>query len=121
MSDEIEHRVIDTRVRPSQQVDLPSDPDLVIDITLEEGKYNVTYTQKIVGVDQDEKPMTEYVPIFFFALTREEMVQHHVQQMLAWKPKTVVITAGEQRTSLHPGVVKSIIEGKLGVAELVLR
>ncbi len=115
--EEIEHRIIDTRVRPPK-AELAVDPDLKIDITLtDSGKYDIIYTRKIVP-----GATTEYVPIFFFALSREEMVQEHVRHIQAVKPKTVLITAGEdQRTLLHPGVVKSIIEGKLEVARLVLR
>lgn len=119
--EELEHRVIDTRVQPPK-AELSVDPDLEINIIpTEDGKYDVIYTRK-VPADINFRTRLEYVPIYFFALTRVEMVQEHVRHIQAVKPKTVLITSGEdQRTLLHPGVVKSIIEGKLEVARLVLR
>lgn len=120
MSDETERRIIDTRVQ-AQQADPLVDADLTIDISLLEGKYDVVYTHRLVGLNEHGEQVEERVPVFLFALTREEMVKSHVSHIKNWKPKTVLVTAGEQRTPLHPGVVRSIIEGKLGASELMLR
>lgn len=117
MADEdeiIEHRIIDTRVRPPVSV-LTTIADLVIDITpLDDLKYDVGYF-KPDGAGGLE------VLILFAGLERACMVVEHVTQMQQQKPKTVEIRSGEQRTPLHPGVVKSIVEGKIEVAQLILR
>lgn len=111
MSDE--RRIIDTRIRPKQP-EPAYDPDLIIDITLKGERYDVIYNRKTTET-------MVYLPVVFFDLTREEMVREHIQHILESKPKTVMITAEGERAFLHPGVVRSIVEGKLGVAELTLR
>jgi len=105
--------VIDTR-SSLPAAELP-DADLTIGIdSLGTGKYNITYMR------QKEEGL-EYEPLCVLDVSREEMVGHHVRAIQAARPKTVEVRAGAQRTRLHPGVVKSIIEGKLEMAKLVLR
>lgn len=112
MSDE-ERRIIDTRLRP-QEPELEYEPDLVISISTNGDRYDVIYNRKNEGD-------TEYAMVVFIKLNREEMVTEHIRHIMESKPKTVMITAEGVNTPLHPGVVKSIIEGKLGIAELLLR
>jgi len=112
--DNIEHRIIDTRVRPPVSV-LDGVSDLVIEITpLDDMKYDVGYF-KPDGAGGLE------VLVLFAGLERACMVVEHVTQIRNHKPKTVEIRSGDQRTPLHPGVVRSIVEGKIEVAQLILR
>lgn len=109
--------IIDLRRKPAtEQVELKA--DLIIEIDLHPEGYMATYNHWVDG---------RFIPYNYFdRLTREQMVEKHVQVIRDVKPKTVVIRTGKhssghtQDIPLHPGVVKSIVEGKLTAAELTL-
>lgn len=84
------------------------EPDLQIRMQLVEGGYNVTYTTP-AGVHREVQH-----------LTRPEMVEAHVAAMQEVQPRTVVVVSEDGSTTLHPGAVKAIVEGKLGPRELTL-
>ncbi len=115
MSDRI---VIDLRRKAEAYVELVA--DLVIEIDRYECSdgYTVRYVYDVPGFVYLPLPMT---------MTRAEMVLMHVTKIQQIRPKTVVIRTGKHSTgqvvdvAIHPGVVKSIIEGKLTAAELTLR
>ena len=92
--------------------------DLIIEIDLLPEGYIATYNHWVDG---------RFVPYNYFdRLTREQMVLKHIQVIRDVKPKTVLVRAGKHEDEhtkdiyLHPGVVKSIIEGKLTASELTL-
>jgi hypothetical protein len=109
-----ERVIIDTK--PERPTKRP-DAELVIEVDLYEGGYTVTY------VRHKEPPDPAHV---FYGLKRPEMVAKHVKMLRELKPASVVIVTGaystgeEQYALLHPGVIKQIVEGKLGVDELLL-
>lgn len=92
--------------------------DLIIEIDLLPEGYLVTYNHWVDG---------RQIPYNYFdRLTREQMVLKHIQVIRDVKPKTALIRTGGNSAEhtkdiyLHPGVVKSIVEGKLTAAELTL-
>lgn len=112
--------VIDLRSKgPQEPVVL--DADLIIGIDLYDDGYTVVYCPRMP--DGRGHYELHRIP----KLDRETMVSNHVKTIQALKPKTVVIRSGEHSTGhvrdipLHPGVIKSIIEGKLGAEKLMLR
>lgn len=109
--------IIDTR--PEETLE-SLDADLIINIDLYDDGYSVAYNYKVDGKGT-------HVPYnCWFQFTREQMVQKHVQVIRDVKPRTAVIRTGAHSTghikdiALHPGVIKSIIEGKLDAADLTL-
>lgn len=119
------HFVIDTRLAIPAEAGI--DADLIIDIeAMESGNYNLTYFRPPPEwltplAETQGKKLGEYVPICVLDIPRQKMVEEHVRQIQEVKPKTVMVRSGAQVTMIHPGIVKSIIEGKLEVAKLVLR
>lgn len=121
------HFIIDTRGDHSKPENV--DADLIIEIEpLEDGNYNLIYfcrgrewINKLI-VAQGKEP-GEHVPVIMLNLTRSEMIKEHVQHIRELKPKTVAVRAkgAESTAMLHPGVVQSVIEGKLDESKLELR
>lgn len=111
-------RIIFDLRRKAPEAEEPLKADLIIEIDLHPEGYMATYNYWVDG---------RFIPYNYFDhLTREQMVAKHVQVIRDVKPKTVVIRTGKNSTghprdiAIHPGVVKSIVEGKLTAAELTL-
>lgn len=96
--------------------------DLVIEVDLYPEGYAVAYRYVPQGAT-----VREYVGYNHFeAIDRKQLVTLHVQVIRDTKPRTAVIVTGrfstghERHVDLHPGVLRQIIEGKLGIDELYL-
>lgn len=89
-------------------------PDLRIEINRSEDGYEVQYFSR---VDEDEVFMYERR-----GLTREQMVQEHVNIICIYQPKVVGVSTADSKLVLLPaGVVAAVCAGKLKAAELTLR
>ncbi len=97
-------------------VDVPRADRLILEITLEEAGYTVSYETERVT----EFYVYRHQCGYYTAMTRAEMVKRHVEVIREQGPQTVVIRSGEVEVPLLPKVVKGIIEGKLTAAELTL-
>lgn len=112
--------IIDLRRKP-QEASEELDADLIIGIDLFDDGYTVTYCPRMP--DGNGHFELHRIP----KLDREAMVSNHVKAIQTLKPKTAVVRSGAHSTGhvrdipLHPGVIKSIIEGKLDAAALMLR
>jgi hypothetical protein len=113
--------IIDTKPADAPLKELTQ--DLVIEVDLFDEGYMATYRY----VPQGAKTR-EYVAYnCFSALDRRDLITKHVQVIRDTKPRTAVIVTGKYSTGhvrhveLHPGVIKQIIDGKLGVDELLLQ
>lgn len=110
-------RIIFDLRRKAPEAEEPLKADLIIEIDLHPEGYMATYNY----FDGRQIPYN-----YFDHLTREQMVVKHVQVIRDVKPKTVIIRTGAHSSghpkdiAIHPGVVKSIVEGKLTAAELTL-
>ncbi len=110
--------VIDLR-RRTQEAYKELSAELIIEIDLFEEGYGCFYERQIEEHKFEMVGSAE-------GLTREQMVERHVQEIQRWKPKTVVIRTGVHSTGhikdipLHPGVIKSIIDGTLDATKLTL-
>lgn len=110
----MEHVIID--LREKAQAPTEEEADLIIEIDLFPSGYDVVYHVRKDGVYEAYN--------IFTRLMREEMVKKHVQVIRDTRPRTAAVRTGRNSTghvkdiALHPGVIKSIIEGKLGVENL---
>lgn len=95
------------------------DADLIVEIDLVDGGYQAVYLMK--KEDKHELVFRRE------GLTREALIDAHVEAIKQAKPKTALVRSGRHSSGhvkdilLHPGVVKSIVEGKLGAGQLLLR
>jgi len=97
--------------------------DLVIEIDLFSDGYTASYRYK-----HERARLDDYVPYNTFdGLDRRALIEKHVQVIRDTKPRTAIIITGKYSTGhvrhveLHPGVIKQILDGKLGVDDLLLK
>lgn len=108
---------MDLRRHPQEYEELSA--ELIIEIDLFGDGYDCFYERQV-------EPNTFEMVGSAEGLTRAEMVERHVEEIRRWKPKTVVIRTGKHSTGhikdipLHPGVIKSIIDGTLDATKLTL-
>lgn len=108
--------IIDLRPKPEKYVEL--DADLIIEVDRFEDRFVCSYAGAVGDGWSILGPLE--------TSSRKEMVGWHVQQIRERKPKSVVIRTGKHSTGhvqdipLHPGVINSIIEGKLDAEKLTL-
>lgn len=121
MADDEQRIIIDMRRKPQEGPGKELDADLIIEIDMiSEDDYFVVYLAR-------DANGTYFIETQLGNATRAFMLEYHVLQLRTRKPKSVVVRTGKNSSGhvrdipLHPGVIKSIIEGKLGAAELMLR
>jgi len=119
-----EERVIIDMRHLRQQPAAPKelDADLVMEIDLLDGGYQAIYLMRSAKEGEGRTLIFQRN-----GLTREALIDAHVEAIKQAKPKTALVRSGRHSSGhvkdilLHPGVVKSIVEGKLGAGQLLLR
>lgn len=121
MSDEkTEERIVIDLRRSGDAPSKELDADLIMEIDLFDTGYQAAYHMKSDGKAHSLLFQRD-------GLTREAMIAAHIEAITLAKPKTALVRTGSHSSGhvrdilLHPGVVKSIIEGKLGAEDLILR